>query len=468
MDSQSSSEVWQHKIVNEDHLTRSSKQGNPTSNQGINDSGGGPDSDGHQDKVAESDGMAIDLNPLAKAIGQDSSSSGTQILESALDRLPHKWKNFTIRFIFGWLMIGGSLIIVYGGPLCLVCLVLFIQVKCFSEVINIGYVMCRVDNLPWIRSMSWYFLLISNYFLYGESTFVYFGILVNKINLLTLLVRYHRFISFSLYTIGFVWFVKSIHGENCRGQFCLFAWIHVALLIVVMQLYLAIQNLFEGIIWLVLPVCMIVINDIMAYWFGFFLGQTPLIKLSPKKTWEGYLGGVFTTVILSMTLASFLTEYQYFICPVEFNENLRQMTHYNCEPAHVFVLKEYPIPGILASREIIPLSGTVRTYPLILHAFLISLFASVIGPFGGFFASGLKRAFKIKNFGHIFPGHGGFLDRCDCQFLMATFVNAYIHSFVKSASPTDIFQRSVMLKPEEQLALYYALQDDLKLHRILL
>ena len=31
---------------------------------------------------------------------------------------------------------------------------------------------------------------------------------------------------------------------------------------------------------------MVIINDVMAYMFGFFMGKTPLIKLSPKKTWE--------------------------------------------------------------------------------------------------------------------------------------------------------------------------------------
>ena len=106
-------------------------------------------------------------------------------------------------------------------------------------------------------------------------------------------------------------------------------------------------------------------------------------------------------------------------------------------------------------------------YPVILHAFLMSIFASVIGPFGGFFASGFKRAFKIKDFGDVIPGHGGFMDRFDCQLLMGTFVNAYIHSFVKSASPTELFQRSLGLKPEEQLTLYYELQASLKQHGIL-
>ena len=48
---------------------------------------------------------------------------------------------------------------------------------------------------------------------------------------------------------------------------------------------------------LLAPVSMIICNDVMAYIFGFFFGKTPLIKLSPKKTWEGFLGGAFSTII---------------------------------------------------------------------------------------------------------------------------------------------------------------------------
>jgi hypothetical protein len=50
-----------------------------------------------------------------------------------------------------------------------------------------------------------------------------------------------------------------------------------------------------------------------------------------------------------------------------------------------------------------------------LHALVMSFFASLISPFGGFFASGFKRAFKLKDFGDTIPGHGGLTDRFDCQ-----------------------------------------------------
>ena len=60
----------------------------------------------------------------------------------------------------------------------------------------------------------------------------------------------------------------------------------------------------------------------------------------------------------------------------------------------------------------------------------LATFASLIAPFGGFFASGLKRTFKVKDFGHSIPGHGGITDRIDCQFLMGSFANLYYETFI--------------------------------------
>lgn len=42
------------------------------------------------------------------------------------------------------------------------------------------------------------------------------------------------------------------------------------------------------------------------------------------------------------------------------------------------------------------MGSTITVYPFVLHSLSLSVFSSVIGPFGGFFASGFKRAFKIK------------------------------------------------------------------------
>lgn len=51
---------------------------------------------------------------------------------------------------------------------------------------------------------------------------------------------------------------------------------------------------------------MIILNDIWAYVFGFFFGRTPLIQVSPKKTWEGFIGGGVATVICGIVVSLFL------------------------------------------------------------------------------------------------------------------------------------------------------------------
>lgn len=98
-------------------------------------------------------------------------------------------------------------------------------------------------------------------------------------------------------------------------------------------------------------------------------------------------------------------------------------------------------------------------YPFVLHSLALSLFSSIIGPFGGFFASGFKRAFKIKDFGDVIPGHGGLVDRFDCQYLMASFVNVYISSFIRAPNPAKIIHMIHQLKPEDQVNVFNLLSE---------
>ncbi|XP_015591716.1 phosphatidate cytidylyltransferase, photoreceptor-specific isoform X2 [Cephus cinctus] len=417
--------------------------------------------DDHKEDVESEDDGKIEVDLLAKTLPQGTNHT-PEILDAALSSLPDRWRNWVIRGIFTWLMIAGFCLIIYGGPLALMVTTLIVQVKCFEEIINIGYAVYRIHGLPWFRSLSWYFLITSNYFFYGENLMDYFAVVINRTGYLRILVTYHRFISFCLYIVGFVWFVLSLVKKYYMKQFSLFAWTHVALLIVVMQSYLIIQNIFEGLIWFIVPVSMIVINDMMAYVFGFFFGRTPLIKLSPKKTWEGFIGGGISTVILGLLMSYVMCQYRYFVCPIEYSEALGRMTM-DCEPSSLFRPQEYTLPECLQTiTKMFNWKSTVTVYPFLLHSLSMSVFSSVIGPFGGFFASGFKRAFKIKDFGDVIPGHGGIMDRFDCQYLMATFVNVYISSFIHTASPQKLLQQVYNLKPEQQLQLYNTLQAALE------
>ena len=88
------------------------------------------------------------------------------------------------------------------------------------------------------------------------------------------------------------------------------------------------------------------------------------------------------------------------------------------------------------------------------HILVFATFASLIAPFGGFFASGLKRTFKVKDFGESIPGHGGITDRMDCQFIMGFFAFMYYQSFIAvyKASVGDVLETVIHgLTGEEQV-----------------
>ncbi|CAK9300647.1 unnamed protein product [Gordionus sp. m RMFG-2023] len=404
----------------------------------------------------------VDAEKLKLLLGQASDNT-TDVLDKSLNKLSPKWKNYVVRGIFSFLMISTFCLVIYLGPLALLILIQIIQLKCFAEIISIGYAVYRIDKLPWFRTVSWYFLITSNYYFYGESMVEYFGTLVNRrFNFLSFLITYHRFISFTLYIIGFVLFVLSLKKKFYMKQFSLFAWTHVTLMIIVIQSHLLVQNIFEGLIWFIVPVSIIVCNDIGAYLFGFFFGRTPLIQLSPKKTWEGFWGGLVSTLIFGWIISGLLCRYKYMVCPIEYNEK-KDTFSIDCIPGPVFQPRLIPYQSSMTHffrLFNIPIDK-LAIYPFQLHSLSMSLFGSVIGPFGGFFASGFKRAFKIKDFGGMIPGHGGVMDRFDCQVLMATFVHVYYSSFIKLPNIEKILHHIFLLKPDQQLAIFSEIKQRL-------
>ncbi|KAI1717730.1 cytidylyltransferase family domain-containing protein [Ditylenchus destructor] len=398
------------------------------------------------------------LEHLRDQLPQASDTLGS-LLDSQFSTLSSRWRNWVVRGILSIVMISCFWFIVRRGATWLMIGVFLIQFKCFKEIINIGLAVYRLYDLPWFRALSWYFLVTSNYFFFGEGLIDYWSIVLHKDEFLHSLVVHHRIISFTMYIIGFVWFVLSLHKGFYLRQFSLFAWTHVTLLLIVSQSYLIIQNLLQGLIWFLVPVSMIICCDIMSYIFGFFWGKTPLIKLSPKKTWEGFIGGAFSTIIFGLVLSSILMKDPFYVCPIEsyIEDNM------NCTIPYTFQLHEYDAPRMIAwVYKLLKKPAVINIQPFLGHSIILALFASLIGPFGGFFASGFKRAFKIKDFGDIIPGHGGLMDRFDCQLLMGTFVNVYIHSFIRYPSWKKIVQQIMWLPADEQKALYEALQQELQ------
>jgi len=119
-------------------------------------------------------------------------------------------------------------------------------------------------------------------------------------------------------------------------------------------------------------------NDTFAYLTGVSIGKRRLFeRISPKKSWEGFFGGLIMTVVISVILSKYFNFYS------------------------------------------------------IQDAIIIATIISIFGTFGDLMESMYKRSIGIKDSGHILPGHGGILDRFDAVFLSLPIVFVYIILFVK-------------------------------------
>lgn len=118
------------------------------------------------------------------------------------------------------------------------------------------------------------------------------------------------------------------------------------------------------------------VNDTMAYLVGSFIGKTPLSPISPKKTWEGTIGGIVLAMVVMCAIAYF--------------------------------------------------TGRLS----VLHTALITLLAAIAGTYGDLFESKLKRMAGVKDSGRLMPGHGGFLDRFDSLLFAAIVVWFYAVLFL--------------------------------------
>ena len=61
---------------------------------------------------------------------------------------------------------------------------------------------------------------------------------------------------------------------------------------------------FKGFFWMIVANGSVMVNDIMAYVFGKLFGRHSLIKLSPNKTWEGFIGGGVSTVLFAVVVSA--------------------------------------------------------------------------------------------------------------------------------------------------------------------
>lgn len=141
------------------------------------------------------------------------------------------------------------------------------------------------------------------------------------------------------------------------------------------------KNFKFGIYYVVLAFLIPWISDAGAYFVGSAMGKHKMApKISPKKSWEGFFGGLVTAVI-----------------------------------AVLIVGFGYPwVDSMINGVK----SFTVNVPMLV----ILAVIGTVLGVIGDFSASLLKRQCMVKDFGSILPGHGGILDRFDSVLFVAPFL----------------------------------------------
>jgi CDP-diglyceride synthetase len=118
-------------------------------------------------------------------------------------------------------MIAGFFIAMFSGHIYLIGIVTAIQLISFKEVIAIANVPSKAKNLKFTRSLNWYFLGAAMYYLYGESVIYYFKHIVLVDKVLLPFAVHHRFISFTLYVMGRLFYiVQQLLGLTERARLC--------------------------------------------------------------------------------------------------------------------------------------------------------------------------------------------------------------------------------------------------------
>ena len=143
----------------------------------------------------------------------------------------------------------------------------------------------------------------------------------------------------------------------------------------------------NGLMYLIMGLCGAWLADSGAYFVGTFIGKKKLCpEISPKKTVEGFVGGIFITGLLFM-----LIDFGY-------SKILPHFTEYTVSVNYFEVC-------------------------------VLGMILAVVGTLGDLSASVVKRQCGIKDYGNIMPGHGGLMDRFDSVVFVAPCLYAFVTIF---------------------------------------
>ena len=259
--------------------------------------------------------------------------------------LPYK-EELNARLRSWWWMAGIFIIAMLMDPMISLIMMGFLSFLAFKEYLSLIPTR-RADR----RVLLWAYLSIP--LQYYWISIAWYGVFIIFIPVYMFLLLPIRMLLIGE-TQGFLKAAGTLHWGLMITVFCLS---HAAYLLVLPD---AVNPIAGSAGLLLFLIFLTEFNDVLQYVWGKLLGKHKIIpKVSPNKTWEGFLGGLVTTTLLATLLAPWLT-------PLTFLQSI----------------------------------------------FFGALIATA-GFFGDVTLSALKRDLGIKDSGNILPGHGGILDRVD-------------------------------------------------------
>ena len=111
-----------------------------------------------------------------------------------------------------------------------------------------------------------------------------------------------------------IWFCINLKRSSLRYQFSRFGMMIMGTSILSINCVASSMNYFLGVFWCLFVPIIVSINDMFAYFVGRSFGRTPLIKLSPNKTLEGFVGGAVFTFIFVFIFMGTIFGNKWIIC----------------------------------------------------------------------------------------------------------------------------------------------------------
>jgi phosphatidate cytidylyltransferase len=248
-------------------------------------------------------------------------------------------------------------------------------------------------------------------------------------------------------TIIFLTFILSLKKETVKYQINHFFFSFIAAFYASCTAASIGYVAYFGRYWYHFPMFCITWNDASAYFVGRSIGRTKLIGLSPKKTVEGFVGALISNFLTTLLFLDYWLQGNNFWTCQPMKITWKPFEDYQCTEVHrLYIQKEYPLPFSFFGFS------TFTTCPAVVISLAYTFFAAIIAPFAGFFASGIKRAYQIKDFADTLPGHGGFTDRFDCISLCCFFNFVMVSTviFRNEVKAESAFRAIQELGPSEQ------------------